>query len=208
MTLCQADEVDAAGLAFLAGQNPRGELAQPQLHRLRALAAASRAWVALVDDPVKVPRAARRPVALLDRGNRTSMLHPASARMAAAKQHHGAPAICAACAVPGRGPSTPNTQTARAAAHAHLLSWAAIVAVSSRPWSPKWSSSDCANFSVSIFAPRLPLATVRYELDREEAFFALGSRNSDQNGIRPELEVINQHLEIKPNTLALLWRRW
>jgi len=103
VTLCQADEVDAAGLAFLAGQNPRGELAQPQLHRLRALAAASRAWVALVDDPVKVPRAARRPIALLDRGNRTSMLHPVSARMSAAKQHalpQRLPAcarFCAAC---------------------------------------------------------------------------------------------------------------
>ena len=55
MTLCQADELDARGLAFLAGQNPGGALAQqPQLHRLRALARASRAFVALADDPAKV----------------------------------------------------------------------------------------------------------------------------------------------------------
>lgn len=54
VTLCQADELDARGLAFLAGQNPGGALAQPQLHRLRALARASRAFVALVDDPAKV----------------------------------------------------------------------------------------------------------------------------------------------------------
>ena len=54
VTLCQADELDPRGLAFLTGQNPAGERAQPQLHRLRALAAASRLWVALVDDPGKV----------------------------------------------------------------------------------------------------------------------------------------------------------
>lgn len=54
MTLCQADELDPRGLAFLTGQNPAGERAQPQLHRLRALAEASRLWVALVDEPGKV----------------------------------------------------------------------------------------------------------------------------------------------------------
>ncbi len=54
MTLCQADELDLRGLAFLTGQNPAGERAQPQLHRLRALAEASRLWIALVDDPGKV----------------------------------------------------------------------------------------------------------------------------------------------------------